>query len=171
MSNSDVSEALYFGIKSLRGWYEIIQGAEHSMGPLLRRNVGTVLSSVLLAGGEEVYPVAVTGSLDESGTGTLLVVYPNLLVTVDAARLDSDAASHVTKLWPANSASDIVIETKHSYYYGTEEHPRDKGFVFSVVLGGQRIQVGGSAYPHQSPLVEDSAIYEAFKAIRDRITA
>lgn len=90
MSNSDVSEALYFGIKSLRGWYEIIQGAEHSMGPLLRRNVGTVLSSVLLAGGEEVYPVAVTGSLDETGTGARsLPRFPGRFLCVDHAAISA----------------------------------------------------------------------------------
>ncbi|AUG29858.1 hypothetical protein CXR34_10660 [Microbacterium hominis] len=171
MPNTDASSTLYFAIKSLRGWYEVLQGAENSMMPGFRRNVGTVVSSVLLASGEEVSPVAVTGSLDDSFSGTLLVVYPNFLVMVDALRLESDSASHVTKLCPVASASAIVIETKHSYYDGTEEHPRHKGFVFSVVLGGQRIQIGGSAYPRQSPLVEDSAIYEAFKVVRDRITA
>lgn len=167
-----IPDRVYYGIKALPGWYGVLTDAEYAQDASRQRIVGSVISSVLLAGGEEQEPIAVTGELAaDNYSGRLIVFYSTMIVTVDAKQLNSESASYETRVWPLKLVSGLAVETRHSFYYGTNEHPRHVKFVFSFDLAGDRYRASSFGHVQQSPLVQDAAIFEAFKLIRDRLAA
>jgi len=164
------AERLTYAIKGLNGWYAALTNAEDAyFESTLRRGVGTTISSVLIAAGEESVPIYVSGRLDESYSGSLLLVYQDMILTVDVDSLASDQPSHVVRLWPLASVSAITVKARRSYYDGVDKYPRHHRFSFSFVLGEQRFELSSSAELHQSELVQESALFEAFQLLRARI--
>jgi hypothetical protein len=164
------SDHLHAAIKSLRGWYYLLENAEDEYDRARRgRPAGQVISSILLAGGEDTTPIAVSGELDDAQSGHLTIVYADRIVIVDAETLWGDAASYTTRVRFFDDISDLRVETRHSHYDGTDTHPRTRGFEVSFAVDGERVQLGATKWAAlRSPLVEDQAIYAAYVAICDR---
>ncbi|MDF2047274.1 hypothetical protein P2P98_13995 [Microbacterium sp. Kw_RZR3] len=165
-------EELYGAMKSLPGWHYVLESAQEfgGSGPGTR-TVGALISSVLLAGGEDVVPIAVTGQADaEAGTGTLFVFYPGIIVEATGSQLRSAEASFRTSVHPTRQARNLHVTTKHSYFSGTDAHPRTRGFGFGVTVDQQEMEFESPNWGYQrSPLTTDEAIYAAFSAIRDQV--
>jgi hypothetical protein len=162
------SDHLYYSIKALTGWYEALANAEDSYAQALRRDVGTLISSVLLAAGDDAEVIAVSGKLENALTGKLVAVFPNVIVTVNAKTLGGDqGGSHEARVHQLADAKNLVVEARHSYYAGTDTHPRFRNFAFSFELDGQRHRLEPSNNYSSTPQVKDAAIYAAFVAIRD----
>ncbi|WP_022880537.1 hypothetical protein [Microbacterium sp. B19] len=137
------------------------------------RSIGALISSILLAGGEANVPLAVTGKADANdGSGDLLVIYPDIIVTVTASDLHANTASITTRLIPAAAATDLQVETKHSYYDGTSQFSRTRGFAFTFAVGRETFRLEASRFGYRpGPLVGEDAMYAAFRSIRDRAAA
>lgn len=166
-------DLLHAAIKSLKGWYYLLENSEDEYDRARRgRPPGQIISSVLLAGGENSTPIAVSGELDDAQSGRLTILYADRVVIVDAETLWSDAASYTTRVRFFDDISDLRVTTRHSYYDGTDTHARTRGFEFSFAVDGERVQLGATKWAAlRSPLVEDQAIYAAYVAICDRKAA
>lgn len=164
---------LYAAIKSLDGWYYLLENSEDRYERSRSgRTAGQIVSSILLAAGEESTPLAVAGSLGESQSGRLVIVYSDCIVVVDAKTLATDSASYSTQVRFLDEASDLSIETRHSYYDGVDTYPRTRGFAFEFTLDGGRVRLEAKKWAAlRSPLVEDQAVYAAYVAIRSRKAA
>jgi hypothetical protein len=166
-----IPDRVYFGVKALPGWYDVLTDAEDAYPPLPKRVIGSLISSVLLAGGEELEPIAIAGELNRDDySGRLIVFYPTMIITVDAKQLNSERGSHETRIWPVDLVSGLALEAHHSFYDGTAERPRHTKFAFEFDLGGDRLRAASVAQHFQSPLVQEAAIFDAFKTIRDHLT-
>ncbi len=161
-------ELLLRAIKSLPGWYGHLEDASDFSGRSAgARTIGAIISSILLAAGEEEPPVAVNGRVEDTGHGYLYVVYPDFMVTVVASRLRENNASYETRLRFFADARDLRVQTKHSYYDGTDTYPRHRGFTFSFTIDGERLELAPSHWsPAGNELVRDDAVYAAFEAVR-----
>lgn len=171
MTESDVASPahqLVAAIKTLEGYYYLLENVEDYGGRAPgTRTFGALLSSVLLAGGEDVLPIFVTGEVADTGTGRLFAVYSDSIVTVSALNLDNHNAMHETQVHPFADVSELTVRTKHSYFDGTETYPRHHGFAFAFMLAGQPVQLSASTWsPVRNDLTGDDAAYAAFVAIR-----
>jgi hypothetical protein len=163
------TDRLYNAIAALSGWDEAINRAT-MFGPQENaRRLGQVLSTILLAAGEDNAPVAVVGELDDDGTGDLSVVYDELLVAVEATTIWSDRGSFTATLHGFNNVSALRVSSAHNYFEGvsTRRGARHYGLWFTAEIDGRQF-VFRSARLRQHPLVADDAILSAYEHIRDR---
>lgn len=165
------SQQLVAAIKTLEGWYYLLENAEDygGRGPGTR-TFGALLSSVLLAGGEGVLPLFLTGEVSDTGTGRLVLVYPDSIVTVSAARMEGNDARYETQVHPFADVSELTVQTKHSHFDGTETSPRHRGFAFGFKLAGSSVHLSASTWSVvRNDLTGDDAAYAAFVAIRSAV--
>lgn len=162
---------LVAAIKSLEGWYYLIENADDYGGQWPGvRTTGSVLASLLLAAGESAEPLLVTGRLDDTQSGGILVVYRDFFVQVSVSHLREESASHKTAVRFFTEVSDLQIETRRSYFDGTDAYPLARGFSFSFLIDGDRQRLAPSGWGYvRDPLTGDEAVYAAFQAIRDRL--
>lgn len=166
-----IPDRIYFAIASLRGW-ESPLSLHQFHGPDQAFRVGRFISSVVLAGDDDREPLAVSGTADDNGTGSIIVVYPEFLVSAKVTNLDVNTGEFTITVHPLREAKDIRVETNHSYYNGTEKHPRYRGIEVTFTLGSEKL----SLTPTQSSvfgddtLVGSKAVHAAYAALRAAIT-
>ncbi len=73
------SDRLYYAIAALRGWDEAADEAR-GCGGMYAVRFGRIVSSILVAADEDREPVAVSGALDEKGTGNVAIIYDRFAV-------------------------------------------------------------------------------------------
>ncbi|MDD7944563.1 hypothetical protein PUW79_07965 [Microbacterium sp. NE2HP2] len=165
------SDRIYNALQQLAGWGELLRDAASGWsGEPVKHNTGRLLSSLLLAGGEDRQPIALTGELDESGTGRVIVYYPGFFVVSDVTAMRGDEGSFTARLWPASSVTDLEVRSAHSYYQGVQDRARHRGMAFSFSLNDERIDVSvRRSYSTDPDLLTDKARYDAFLSLRDAI--
>lgn len=166
-----ITDRVYFAIASLRGW-ESPLSLHQFHGPDQAFRVGRLISSVILAGDDDREPLAVSGSADDDGTGTIIVVYPEFLVTAKVTNLDVNSGDFTITAHPLHEAKELHVETNHSYYNGTEKQPRYRGIEVTFTLAGQKVSLTPtqpSTYGDDT-LVGSKAVHRAYLALRAAIT-
>lgn len=161
---------LYDAIRDLRGWGNLLAEAQDSFSGSrpARSNVGRLISSLLLAADEHSAPIAVAGTLDEEGSGRLVVIYPEVIVLAVGTALEDAGGSFSVRCWPLTAARELALQTRHSYFDGTDRRARTSGVSVEFVVSEEKIGLQSSSiYRSDSPLTSDDAIYSAFKALRD----
>lgn len=164
---STPSDRLYGAIKSLSGWYYVLDDAEDEYErPRSGRMTGQIVSSILLAGGESSIPIAVNGELDDTRSGYLVIVYDDRIVKVEAVDLGGNAASYTTRVRFFAGISDLRLSTRHSFYDGIGTHARTRGFEFSFMMDGEPVRLEPTNWAAaRSPLVGEEAMYAAYLVI------
>ncbi|WP_223627272.1 hypothetical protein [Microbacterium sp. EST19A] len=164
------SDRLFYSIKDLKGWYEVLELATDSFrgNSQSRNHAGRIITSILLAAGEDLEPIAISGGLDDDGTGHLVLVYPNLILRIVGNQLKVAEGSFEMGLWPLADATELTIEARHNYFDGTDTYPRSRGMKVRFTVGGEQVTLGGtSAYRQTWPALQDNAFHAAFVALRD----
>lgn len=160
------SDRLYYGIASIRGWDEALREAHHYGGNYNTR-VGRVLSSLLLAGGENSEPVAVGGTLNDDGDGHLIVIYPDLAVFGRAQKLSANGGEMTVTVHSLDEIDKLQVSTEHNYYDGTTDYARHSGITVGLTLDGAQLKLTGTSYS-QSPLSTDAAVFAALELLRSQ---
>lgn len=160
------SDQLYHAIAALRGWDEVADEAR-SFGRAHAWRLGQLVSSVLVSAGDDRAPLAVTGALDEHGTGNLAVIYDNFIVVGDVVELSKQTHNFAVSVHSFHAIDDIRVSTTHNYFDGTEQHARHEGIELRIGVAGQQFTFPPSRWGH-SPLLRDDAVRDAYAAIRDR---
>ncbi|WP_311243996.1 hypothetical protein [Microbacterium sp. WCS2018Hpa-23] len=164
------NDQLFYTIKELKGWYELLELATdsfHGNNPS-RHHVGRLISTILLAAGEDLEPIAISGALDENGTGDLTLVYPKLILRVTGNQLKKAEGTFGLSLWQLADATDLAIEARHNYFDGTHTHPRSRGIQVRFTVGSEQVTLcGTNSYYRTSPALQDEAFYAAFLALRE----
>ncbi|MDU0328423.1 hypothetical protein RWH43_16815 [Microbacterium sp. KSW2-21] len=158
------SDYIYSGIKSLGGWGRTIESA-HGRGGQRARHVGVLISDVILAGGEDTMPVAITGKLDQAGTGHLAVLYADVIVIAHATNLVSGEASALVTVHSLRELSKVEVRSNHNYYDGTDRRQQHADPRVSVTL--ERLVLTFADRGHdRTPLTDATAVSAALDAIR-----
>lgn len=165
------AQQLVAAVRTLEGWYYLLENAEDYGGRAPGTRVfGALLSSVLLAGGEDALPIFLTGELTDTGAGRLVAVYSDSIVTVSALNLENHNAIHETQLHPFADVTELTVQTKHNYFDGTETYPRHRGFAFGFKLSGSPVHLTASTWSGvRNDLTGDDAAFAAFVAIRSAV--
>lgn len=164
------NDRLFYSIKDLRGWYEVLDLAADSFygNSPSRHSVGRLISTILLAAGEDLEPIAISGALDENGTGHLALVYPKLILRVTGNQLKKAEGTFKLDLWPLTEATELTIEASHNYFDGTDTYPRSRGVQVRFTVGGEQVALSGTNSYHRTwPALQDDAFHAAFVALRD----
>lgn len=164
------SDRLFYSIKEIRGWYEVLTEAQDAFYgvPPARANVGRLISTLLLAGGEDADPVAVCGHMDDERSGRLIVVHQRVIVVADVSKLNRQEAEMSVRVWPHTAVTDLSLSTRHNYFDGTERHKRTQGVSVRFSIGPETFTIDGSnTYRRSMTPLQDDAIYTAYLALRD----
>ncbi len=129
------------------------------------QTIGSLFSSLLLAGGEDNEPVAVSGRLDDNGTGELVVVYGDVITVATITELKAQSGEFVVTVHSFDDVKRLRVSTRHSYYVGTSEQPRHSGIEVSLVLDEREIAISAGGYA-RDPLVSNDAVLSAFERLR-----
>lgn len=162
------SDLIYHAISTLRGWEPLLSlHSGHGRDKAWR--IGSLISTLLFAGGEDREPIAVSGSVTDGGTGDIIVVYPTFLVIADVTNLGLNSGAVIVSVAPLSNAQRVGVSSRHNYYEGTAESKRESGIEVSFRLGERDIKLK-SAPSGDSSFTNDDAIARAFVAVRDSIT-
>ncbi|WP_153002071.1 hypothetical protein [Leucobacter chromiiresistens] len=167
------SDDLYYSIKGLPGWNSLLRavqdGESDGESTRLRRLTGELISSVLLAAGEDTRPVAISGGLDDEWSGRFVAVYPTLIVVAETESLyELNPGSFNVKVWPTSAARNLKVRAVHNYFKGADRGNRTDGVTFRFELDDEAYEVKPTPRTADStPRSESAAIYEAFKLLRD----
>lgn len=163
------SDRLYFAIAALRGWDDV-EARARSWGGADARRFGQLLSSILLAVGDDAEPLAVAGELNDEWSGNLAVIYDGLIVVADVTEMKDPRGSVVLAVYGFDAISEVQVTARHNYFDGVDSHPRHKGMHLKFTLAGRAV-----SYPPQgwgrSPLITDDAAMAAYAAIRRYIAS
>lgn len=167
MSDDDqkASDRLYYGVEALKGWDGRLQEARDPW----RQNqpeVGAILSTILLAAGEDSEPLAVSGELDEAGKGELTVVYDGFFVSVIVADVTAPPGSAWASVYGFDQVTSLDLVGRHNYFSGVEGRDRHVGTRVRVVVGGHALTLAATPWS-RNPLSNDAAIFDAYERIRD----
>jgi len=162
---SGPADMLYDGIESLSGWSSLLKDSRETGGAFESR-VGSFISSLLLAVGEDRNAIAVAGSVSDKGSGFLVVVCHAGIAYADVVGLRHDADEFRITVFPFAAVISLSIRTRHNYFGGTKERARQNGIEVGIEVGEKSISLqpspGGT-----SPLSNADAVHAAFLAIRD----
>ncbi|MDQ1217180.1 hypothetical protein [Microbacterium arborescens] len=169
MTNNEVSpdEQLYTAMMGIPGWYEALQNGQEFPAAQYGVGAGRIVSSILLAAGDDAEPIAVAGKLQEDRTGWLVVVYASLIVSVDVTQLNNDGFEYATDVHFPRDLSDLSVISGHSYYNGINGRPRHRGMQFTFTLAGKPVHMFSAHHYNNSSLITDDAIYAAYVSLRD----
>ncbi|WP_431795653.1 hypothetical protein [Microbacterium enclense] len=159
-----LSDQLYWGIASLKGWDEALGTAHGWRGPRAQ-SVGRLISGILVAGGEDRAPIAMTGQLDDNGTGTLAVLYPDVIVIATAATILASNASSDISVRPLSAVTSLGVKAFHNYYDGTDRYTRHTQLEVSVTIDGDPVTFTGSGYIGNE-FTDDNAVKAALDTLR-----
>ncbi|WP_139327548.1 hypothetical protein [Microbacterium sp. RURRCA19A] len=158
------SDHVYYGINSLRGWDEAL-GTAHGWGGNRARNVGRLLSGIIVAGGEDRTPVAMAGQLDDNGTGNLAVLYADVIVIATAATILSDDGTTAISVHPLSAVGSLGVKALHNYYDGTKSYERHNQLEVIVTVEGTEFTFTRRGY-NSSELTDDNAVKKALDTLR-----
>lgn len=169
MTNDELkpTDHVYYGIASLRGWDETLGQAHRWEGPYALR-IGRILSSVLLSGGDDRVPTAITGAMDDSGTGHLALLYPDVLVLVRTTELTANGGDSTVTMHPLAAIAHVHVNANHSYYNGTDDYRRESGMEVQISVDGQDIVLPGRTYT-PTDLTNDASAVAALQLIREHL--
>ena len=160
------TDRLYYAIAALPGWDNHLHRARDFNGSDVQFYVGSLLSSVILAGGEDEDPIAVAGSLNDEGQGELTVVYKTHLVRAVVISMVKPKHQVKVTLHPLDTVADISVSTAHVYYRGASStDPRFNGIRVEFSVAGERVVLERARFG-RDPLTEDAAIFDALEALR-----
>jgi len=162
------TDHVYYGIASLRGWDETL-GHAHRWGGDLKWRIGRVLSAMLLAGGDERIPTAITGTMDDNGTGHLALLYPDVVVLVRTNELTANGGDATVTMHPLTAIEHVKVIANHSYYNGTEEFSRESGMEVHVSVSGQDVVFPGRTYS-ATDITNDASAAAALQIIRQHLS-
>ena len=160
------SDQLYYAIAALRGWDEASQQAR-SYGGTHASRFGRLVSSILVAADDGRDPLAVTGALDERGTGNIAVIYDQFVVVVDVVELQEQNGEVSVILHNFDAIEAVQISTTHNFFDGTTRHMRHEGIELQIGIAGQRFIFPPMKWA-QSPLLQSDAVLLAYTTIRDK---
>lgn len=158
------SDRVYWGIASLRGWDEALGTAHGWRGPRAQ-GVGRLISGILVAGGEDRTPIAMTGQLDDKGTGNLAVLYPDVIVIATAVTILSNEASSDISVHPLSTVKSLGVTAHHNYYDGTGRYTRHTQLEVSITVDGTLLTFAGSGYTGNE-FTDDDAVKAALETLR-----
>lgn len=161
------SDHVYWGINSLKGWDEAL-GTAHSWGGNRARNVGRLISGILVAGGEDRMPIAMAGQLDDDGTGDLAVLYPDVIVTATSAGILSDHARTTITVHPLSAVASLGVTAAHSYYDGISRYGRHTQLEVDITVDGTEFTFAGRSY-NSSQLTDDNSVKAALDTVREHL--
>lgn len=161
------TDNVYYGIASLRGWDETL-GQAHRWEGAYGWRIGRVLSSVLLAGGDHRVPTAITGTMDDSGTGHLALLYTDVLVVVRAIELTANGGDATVTMHPLAAIEHVKVTANHSYYNGTDEYRRESGMEVQISVDGQDVVFPGRTYT-PTDITNDASAAAALQLIREHL--
>jgi hypothetical protein len=169
MSDDDLkpSDRLYYAIAALRGWDETADRARGHAGNY-KLKFGQLVSSILLAADEDREPLAVTGVLDEQGTGDLAVVYDQFVVLADVVELSEQKGTITVTVHGFEAIDDVQVSTAHNYFDGTAQKSRHDGIELQIGIAGRRFVLPPMKWG-RSPLLQNDAVLQAYTAIRDHL--
>jgi hypothetical protein len=159
------SDRLFFGIQALKGWDSALYEAT-GFGSQYAWRIGQMLSAILLAGGEDSEPIALAGTLDDDGTGSIVVVYSERVVVVDVSTLSANGGDVTVTVHPLADVRVVSVRTKHNYFDGVERSPRHQGIAFTASIGGREVEIESNSWSN-SDLQKPDAVFAAFKLLRD----
>lgn len=170
MTDTDMkwTDHVYYGIASLRGWYETLHRAHRWEGTSYQGRVGRLLSTLLLAGGDDRVPVAISGAMDDNQTGHLALLYPDVVVLARTHELTEDRGEFTVTLHPLTDIRKVRVEASHNYYAGTTEWRRESGMELHVTVDGQDIVFPGRNY-EANELTNEASAAAAVALIRQRL--
>ena len=159
------AELVYQAIESLPGWNAVLRDARDSFSQQLRGQVGALLSSVLLATEDGDRAIAIGGTIDEDGAGYLAIVASTGVVVVKSTKISAQETSYAVRAYAFREVRDVQLGTRHSYFSGTEQAPRNTGVSLSFTVDGQAVAFDSRF--SRVPLVGADAVLNAFRAVRD----
>jgi hypothetical protein len=160
------SDRLYYAIIALPGWDEVSARAR-SFGGNYALQFGRLVSSILVAAGDDREPIAVTGALDQQGTGNIAIIYDTFVVVANVVQL-SDEKGEITVTVHDFDAIDLVqVSTTHNYFDGTTKQKRHDGIELQIRIAGRRFVLPPMKWA-QSPLLQGDAVLRAYTTIRNQ---
>lgn len=166
------SAHLYDGIASLRGWGDLLRRAQHWGNPFAWP-VGQLLSNVLLAGGDERLPVAITGDLDDDGTGLLAVLYSDVVVMARATKFSggggTDGGTAEVSVHTLREVRNVKVTARHNYYDDVEQRPRHSDLEVHLTVDGVNLVFARRGYDSTS-LTNDDAALAALGVLREHLS-
>jgi hypothetical protein len=168
MSDDDLkpSDQLYYAIAALRGWDEASDHARRYGGNYALQ-FGRLVSSILVAAGEDRVPLAVTGVLDQQGNGNLAVIYDQFVVSADVVELSENSGEITVTVHGFDAIDDVQVSTTHNFFDGTTNRRRHEGIELQIRLAGRRL-VFPPMKSARNPLLQGDAVFEAYAALRDK---
>lgn len=161
------TDHVYYGIASLRGWDETL-GQAHRWEGAYGWRIGRVLSSVILAGGDHRVPAAITGTMNDSGTGHLALLYPDVLVLVRTTELTANGGDATVTMHPLAAIEHVKVTADHSYYNGTDDYRRESGMEIQISVDGQDVVFPGRTYT-PTDITSDVSAAAALQLIREHL--
>ncbi|CAN7389996.1 hypothetical protein LJR045_002392 [Microbacterium sp. LjRoot45] len=165
----EISDRVYFGIASLKGWDSALNDAAQ-IADNFRWRLGVLLSTILVASDGGGEPVTVAGDFDDdrTGTGFIALFYPEWVVLARVEELSATGGTTTVTVHRLSDVRVVSIRTEHMYFDGTERSPRHRGVSFTVSIEGDEFDVTSiSRTANGSPLRHPDAVLAAFKLIRD----
>lgn len=160
------ADRLYYAIESLRGW-EPLLSLHKSRGRDQAWRVGSLISTLLVAGGEENAPIAVSGRASDDGAGEIVVLYREFVVIAEVLTLSLTESDFIVSVLPLCDVSKLRVSTQHNYYSGTEQSARTDGIKITFVLSDRELTLQAAPQGAPSNLTDDAAVYRAFETLRD----
>lgn len=169
--SDDLSPAdrVYYAIAATPGWDDVSSHAQFQRGSAYGVRYGRLVSSILVAAGDDTVPLAVTGALDENGTGHMALVYEGVIVAVAATRFAEPDADFSVTVHGFKEISRVQLGTKHSFFSGLDT-PRSTGFVLKLDLGGVRYTFPPGQHA-QNPLLTSEAAHVAYEAVLSHLAS
>lgn len=165
------SDHVYYGIASLPGWGDLLGRAQRWGNPFAWA-VGQLISGVLLAGGDDRLPVAVTGELNDEGTGVAAILYSDVVVLARASKFTGggspEGGTADVSVHTLRGLRDLKVISRHNYYDGVKEHPRHSDLEVHVTVDGVGLVFARHGYD-STPLTDDDAALSALKTLREHV--
>ncbi|MFP7834665.1 hypothetical protein [Marisediminicola sp. LYQ134] len=163
--NLKPSDRLYYAIAALPGWDEVSEQARN-LGESYAWRFGRILSSVLVAAGEDREPLAVTGVLNRQEAGNLAIIYDQFIVLVDVVTLSEQNGGTTVTVHGFGAIDELQISTTHNYFDGTSQQMRHQGIELKIQIAGHEFVFPPTRWA-RGPLLQGDAALQAYTTIRD----
>lgn len=157
-----VADQVYYAVAELPGWNDVADHARFQQGSDGAR-YGRLISTLVVAGGEEHVPLAVSGKIDDSGTGNLALVYDGYLVVATVTDFTEQAGKISVSAHGFSDIAGVQLTTKHNFFSGSSSS-RTNGFTVTIDVGSATFTFPPVHYS-QNTLVSSPAAYAAYNAI------